>query len=85
MNVSYLQIEDVSDGCGQKFSLIVVSPDFEGICTVYPSLLTLTYRHVITGETAEGTCVSERGDSIDPRDPVEDLDTQAVRNQEAGF
>ena len=29
MNISHVDIEDMSGGCGQAFSAIIVSPDFE--------------------------------------------------------
>ncbi|OQR96202.1 hypothetical protein ACHHYP_16540 [Achlya hypogyna] len=31
LQVTYVQVEDNSDGCGTKFSIIVVSPLFEGM------------------------------------------------------
>ncbi|KDO31412.1 hypothetical protein SPRG_04027 [Saprolegnia parasitica CBS 223.65] len=31
LQVTYIQVEDNSDGCGTKFSVIVVSPLFEGM------------------------------------------------------
>ena len=30
LSATYVEAHDFSDGCGQKFSVIVVSPEFEG-------------------------------------------------------
>ncbi len=31
IEITFLQVTDLSDGCGSKFNVIIVSPSFEGV------------------------------------------------------